>query len=136
MQAVALLHPDGPKAAAADEAREATEAEQAAAAAARYPAKVAKMALRQGSLISEAPSGTPKSGVGLPPRLGSASMQPAVPADTPSCTDVDDFQVCAKRTPFLSVCSMYKAPPRASKMLPPMSGIFPHNVKCVRFQGI
>ncbi|BDA41501.1 probable Bromodomain-containing protein 9 at N-terminal half [Coccomyxa sp. Obi] len=91
-KAVALLHPEGPTAAAADEAREAAEAEQAAAAAARHPAKVAKMALRQGSLISDAPSGTPKSGVALPPRLGSASLQPAVPADTPSCTDVDDFQ--------------------------------------------
>ncbi len=106
MQAIALLHPEGPTAAAADEAREATEAEQAAAAAARHPAKAAKMALGQGSVISEAPTGTPKSGVPLPPRLGSAVLQPAVPADTPSCTDVDDFQVGANRP---SICSMYRA---------------------------
>lgn len=97
VQAIALLHPKGPTAAAADEAREAAEAELAAAAAARHPSKVAKLALRQGLAMGEGtPSGTPRTGSGVPPRLGSAAFpgtQLAGPADTPSCTDADDFQV-------------------------------------------
>lgn len=96
VQAIALLHPEGPTAAAADEAREAAEAELAAAAAARHPSKVAKLALRQGSVMSEAPSGTPKTGAGMTPRMGSSGFlgaQHGVAAETPSCTDADDFQV-------------------------------------------
>ena len=97
VQAIALLHPEGPTAAAADEAREAAEAEQAAAAAARHPSKVAKLALRQGSAMGEGtPSGTPRTGSGMAPRLGSSAFpgtQLAGPSDTPSCTDADDFQV-------------------------------------------
>jgi len=94
LQAIALLHPEGPPAAAADEAREAAEAEAAAAAAARHPAKVAKMALRQGSIVSEAPSGTPRTGGAKPPRMAFGAVLGVPPAETPSCIDADDFQVC------------------------------------------
>ncbi len=111
MQAIGLLHPEGPAAAAADEAREAAEAQRAAEAAAQLknPARLAKLGLRHSSGIG-------LDGLGSTPRVSSMSLRhPSSGAlaaqanggfDPASGTDADDFQVCISDTICLCSCGV------------------------------
>jgi hypothetical protein len=100
-QAIGLLHPDGPAAAAADEAKEAAEAQRAAEVAAQLknPARVPRLAVRHSS-------GAGLDGLTGTPRLSSTprhqhglalASQPNGGADLDSGTDAEDFQVITLR---------------------------------------